>query len=68
MVKVIFSVSGMSCGHCKAAVEKALDKLDGVKTVDVNLELGEVTINYDENVVTREQLINTITDAGYSVI
>ncbi|WP_350344834.1 copper ion binding protein [Proteinivorax tanatarense] len=68
MVKVIFSVSGMSCEHCKNAVEKALNKLEGVQTVQVDLQLGEVAISYDENIVTREKLINTITETGYSVI
>ncbi|MGE4547893.1 MAG: heavy-metal-associated domain-containing protein, partial [Desulfurella sp.] len=31
-------VSGMSCQHCKIAVEKAFLAIEGVESVNVNLE------------------------------
>lgn len=37
-------VKGMSCGHCKAMVEKNLAKLPGVETVDADLATGKTTI------------------------
>jgi copper chaperone len=34
-------VKGMTCNHCVMAVRKALEKIDGVYNVDVNLESGQ---------------------------
>ena len=36
-------VKGMSCGHCAAAVTKALQNLPGVSEVQVDLDRGRVT-------------------------
>ena len=37
-MKKILKVEGMTCGHCKAAVEKALKAVDGVEDAVVSLE------------------------------
>ena len=42
--KATYTVSGMSCGHCVAAVTAELQKLDGVTAVDVLLDGGAVTV------------------------
>jgi copper chaperone CopZ len=39
-----YRVTGMSCGHCVAAVTAELTKLGGVASVEVALESGEVTV------------------------
>jgi copper chaperone len=36
-------VKGMSCGHCVKAVTKALNEVEGIKEVSVDLAKGEVT-------------------------
>ena len=35
-----FSVSGMTCSHCVAAVTEEVSRLDGVSAVDVDLNAG----------------------------
>lgn len=40
-----FSVPEMSCGHCKAAIEKAVAAVDDAATVQVDLTQREVTID-----------------------
>lgn len=67
MLKEEFSVAGMSCGHCKMSVEKAL-KAIGVEEVTVELEAGKVIVGYNDASITREMIIDTIEDAGYSVL
>lgn len=61
------TVEGMSCGHCKAAVEKALKNVDGVDNavVDLNSKTAEVTLSKE---VSTEDLTNAVTEAGYEVI
>ena len=38
------SISGMTCRHCKKAVEEALTNAQGVESVDVNLEQGAANL------------------------
>lgn len=44
---VELAVKGMSCQHCVASVQKALDKLDGAGHVQVELEEKKVEVVYD---------------------
>lgn len=65
MTKVLL-VEGMSCGHCEKAVKGAVGSLDGVSSVDVNLETKEVKVE-GEN-LQDDSLKDAIEDAGYSVV
>jgi Cu+-exporting ATPase len=62
----VLTVEGMSCGHCKAAVEKALKNVDGVDNavVDLGNKTAEVTLSKE---VSTEDLKNAVTEAGYEV-
>ncbi|HKM02253.1 MAG TPA: HAD-IC family P-type ATPase, partial [Sedimentibacter sp.] len=66
-MKKILKVEGMTCGHCKAAVEKALKAVDGVENAVVDLEKksADVTLNKE---VRDEVLKNAVIDAGYEVV
>lgn len=65
MKKTVF-IEGMSCGHCSARVEKALNELDGVRSTKVNLDENKADIRFDKEV--QDDIIkNTIEDAGYKV-
>jgi len=57
------TVEGMSCGHCKNAVETALTGLDGVNEAEVDLDDESVVIDHEE--VETEKLIEAIEDAGH---
>ncbi len=39
-----YSVPGMHCGHCERAVSEELSAVDGVESVDVDLETKLVTV------------------------
>ena len=64
-MKQIFQVTGMSCAACANHVEKAVSKLDGVEAVGVNLMLGSMSVTYDENSVTDDEIIGAVVSAGY---
>ena len=66
-MKKVLKVEGMMCNHCKAAVEKALNAVDGVSTAEVNLEqkTAAVTLSGD---VSDKALTAAVTDAGYEVL
>ena len=67
MTETRFEVTGMSCGHCKAAVEGELNRLSGVKMANADIERGTVEVSYDEGTVTTEDLKGAIEEAGYTV-
>lgn len=62
------SVSGMSCNHCKSAIEQALQNLDSVSNIYVDINKQIVNLTYDENNINLIEIINTIEELGYEVI
>ena len=67
MKKEVIQVEGMTCGHCKSAVEGALTNMDGVSSAEVNLEANNVTVNFDENAVSVEKMKEEIEEQGYDI-
>ncbi|MCL4441045.1 MAG: cation transporter [Firmicutes bacterium] len=61
-------VQGMSCNHCKMAVEKALKNTAGVSGAEVDLAAGSVLVTYDPGVVKHEKIVAAIDQAGYKVV
>lgn len=62
---ITMTIEGMMCPHCKAAVEKALNAIDGVQA-EVNLEAKTATVSADR--VENDILKKAVEDAGYEVI
>lgn len=60
-------VKGMSCGHCAAAVTRALESLPGISGVQVNLADGRVTYQ-SAGPAPPEELARVIKAAGYEVV
>lgn len=60
-----YSVPGMHCGHCKAAVTRELEAVAGVEAVDVDLESKRVTIAGQG--LDDAALRAAIDEAGYEV-
>ncbi|ADG83082.1 copper ion binding protein [Thermincola ferriacetica] len=65
---VTLNVEGMTCGHCKASVEKALSAIEGVNSVDVDLNGKKVTVSFQADKVNEADLKKAITDQGYQVL
>lgn len=66
MTKTII-IEGMSCGHCTARVQKALEALEGITAVTMSLEQKSAEITLDQE-ISNQLLTQTITDAGYEVV
>lgn len=65
MNTLTFTVPGMSCGHCEAAVKGEVGKVAGVATVDVDLDTKLVTVSGDA--IDRDAVVAAIDEAGYEV-
>ena len=64
-MKSKFDVTGMTCGACSAHVEKSVSKVNGVKTVNVNLLQNSMTVEYDENVTGIPEIVSAVESGGY---
>lgn len=64
-MKEHFNITGMSCSACSSHVEKTVSKLNGVKTVTVNLLANHMTVEYDESVLSPGQICTAVENAGY---
>jgi copper ion binding protein len=62
-----FAVTGMTCGHCVAAVQDEVAKVDGVTGVDVELATGTVTIASDRP-LPDDAVALAVEEAGYEVM
>ena len=62
--KLIVNVEGMSCEHCKANVEKALNSLDFVEKAEVDLKNKVAEVTYSD-LANEEAIENAINEAGY---
>lgn len=60
-----FNVDGMTCSACQASVEKAVKKLEGVNTVNVNLLTKSMMVDFDEVATNQSTIIKAVDTAGY---
>ncbi len=63
----VVKVKGMSCQHCVMSVTKALNRLEGIQGVQVDLQKGEVRFD-NTGAVPSDRIEKAIQDAGYEVI
>ena len=68
MEKITLTVKGMTCMGCVRSVKNVLEPIPGVAGVDVTLENGQVTIDYDPAKSGVDQFTHAINDAGYEVV
>lgn len=61
-----FTVTGMTCGHCVAAVTEEVTKLDHVNAVDIDLTTGAVTVHSD-GPLDPVAFAAAVDEAGYEV-
>ncbi|KDN58118.1 MAG: copper chaperone CopZ [Exiguobacterium sp.] len=66
MNETVLKVEGMTCNHCKAAVEGALTELEGVESAIVSLQDHRVDVIHNDHVSVKK-MIEAIEEQGYDV-
>ena len=61
----IFTVEGMTCGHCEKAVLQALQALDAEAKITIDRQQQRVEV---DSPVARDALVKAITEEGYRVL
>ncbi|HET8685863.1 MAG TPA: copper ion binding protein, partial [Methanosarcina sp.] len=65
-MEVTIGVYGMTCGHCQKRVADAVSSLEGVGSVDVDLESERATVSFDPQKISPDDIKAAIRKAGYS--
>jgi len=65
-MEVTIGVYGMTCGHCQKRVADAIYSLEGVESVDVDLESERATVSFNSEKVSLNDIKAAILKAGYS--
>ncbi len=60
-----YSIKGMNCTHCQAAVTKSISSVPGVESVDVNLSTKKAVVTGEHNA---DDVVRAVTEAGFEVV
>jgi copper chaperone len=63
----VYSVQGMSCGHCAGAVTREISALDGVTGVHVDLVAKKVTVGSTRE-LAEDEVRAAVDEAGYELV
>lgn len=63
--KVHLDIKGMSCSSCSAALDRVLNRLDGVEKASINLLTNSADVEYDKKAIKLSQILHAIQKAGY---
>ncbi len=62
---IVIPVGGMSCGSCAARIKKHVGDMDGVSSVEVDLEKRHVRVSFAPAKVTSDAIVAKIKELGY---
>jgi copper chaperone len=65
MSTATYSVPGVSCGHCRSAIQAEVSEVAGVEAVEVDLDAKTVTVTGEP--LDKQAIIAAIDEAGYEV-
>ncbi len=66
-MKKLIKIEGMTCDHCKKRVYDGLKEIEGITSVNVDVESKQAIINL-KNEISNEEIIKIIDEIGYDVV
>lgn len=63
--EIVYSVPGVSCGHCRSAIEDEVGRVEGVTAVEVDLDAKRVAVRGER--LESDAVKAAIEEAGYEV-
>lgn len=68
MIKKMLKVEGLSCTGCETKIENKLKNMEGIQAVEVNYVTASLSVTYDSQKVTIEDITKAVKKLGYTVI
>ena len=63
--KAMLKVIGMYCTTCKPIVERQLKGEQDIKKIDIDYMTDSVVVQYDSDLITREEIRKRLENSGY---
>jgi copper chaperone len=67
METITLTAPDISCEHCQATIEREVGAMDGVERVSVDIPTRQVTISFDPDQVSTEDITARLDEEGYPV-
>jgi copper chaperone len=68
MTKKVLTVPDISCEHCERAIKSALEPLEGVESVNVDITEHQVSVEFDESLVGLARIEEILLAEEYPVV
>jgi copper chaperone CopZ len=68
VIKKTFSIPEMHCTNCSMKLESIEDELDGIKEINASYYKQQMIVEFDETVVSEDQIIAAAKKKGYEAI
>lgn len=65
--ELALKIEGMHCTSCALTIDGALEDLEGIISAETSYAKGQIKVQYDPKKATKETIIQTIQEQGYSV-
>lgn len=65
MKKFILNIEGMHCSSCAMNIDFDLEDLDGIKSAKTNYAKQKCEVEFDENKINVEKILNQVNKTGY---
>lgn len=66
-MKIVMQLDELSCPSCLQKIEAGVGQLTGVNVTKVLFNASKVKVDFDENLVNQDKLVDTVTNLGYEV-
>jgi len=67
MASTVLNVPDISCEHCEGTITSALQPVEGVTSVNVDIPAKQVRVDYDPNQVSVERMKEILQEEDYPV-
>lgn len=67
MLRRTYTIVNMECPNCAMILESIEDKLPGIHEISASYKKGQVTVEFDEKVVSEAEIVEAIQKKGYVV-
>jgi len=66
-MKKTYLIANMECPNCAMILESIEDKLPGIKEISASYHKGQMTVDFDEKVVSEAQILEEVARKGYQL-
>src|SRR3989338_2452042 len=66
--KVVIPVAGMHCANCALTIEKAVSKVSGVQSANVNFASEKLSAEFDSEMCSEKEIVDAVNKTGYKAL